>query len=870
MSTHAPSPPLSSVGPETLPVCTGAVVAAIAQRSVVAAIAQRSVVAAIAQRSVVAAIAQRSVVAAIAQRFVVAAIAQRSVVAAIAQRSVVAAIIGTSELLPSRRVASAQRCEYEIKMDKARCLWDAAVHVDICPSSCCGQAESFGSPTTPTLRQNSVLPFKSALYAYPFTIRDVALSIEPNAAVRRDTNVTLRCRAVVSVSGQETLSREYTVYKDSSTVYTKTSGTSEDLFYLLPQARVSNSGKYKCALNIQGKQLSSPTRKLTVTGLSKPLLHLNKGVVSEGEELTARCTAPGETGSIFFYFYEGTKEILEKQVNSNQAEAKLHLDGVGIHRIRCSYTVLISPDSFPSNESDVVTVSVKELPIAAVLEIAPHSKIYEGDLLFISCTVSNYLSSSENVHLYLSQGTKLLGSGDGNVNHSMVALADAPGDIECKLEMETIVRTATRTVLVTELFSTPTLTMAPAEVFQKEYLTLTCSSERYAPERLQKEELSYTLAPPHSLLPRDAGVFSGRVLPYEFNYTCGATARGIVKHSRTLTVRPKVSVSPPKISVVGRAVLGQPFRILCRSDAGSLPINYTLLEEYAPLGTVRVERPSQQALFSVTISRTEHIRRYMCEAQNSPKEGELSPRLGAAVVEPLTEPTLIAGSDKSPDLPDVSEGDHLYLICGVKGTPPITFKWYRVGSELPLYATTSHDTSADYQVRSLAKEHGGSYYCEAVNHANNVVRSDPVTIRVGLALWKKGVIGGFCSLALLVSVLVLVLCCRSKRASVDRAEVSVWTKRPPDAGERDHSVAPGEPDVEYSEVVHPRPVDPDRVPLRKGTDTVYSELQSAPQGAAERRDHGSVEYAELNSEQPDIKSCSPDAHDCKDVPSPMD
>lgn len=94
------------------------------------------------------------------------------------------------------------------------------------------------------------------------------------------------------------------------------------------------------------------------------------------------------------------------------------------------------------------------------------------------------------------------------------------------------------------------------------------------------------------------------------------------------------------------------------------------------------------------------------------------------LLEPLTHVTLTV----IPDLPDISEGDHLYLICGTKGTPPITFKWYRVGTEQPLEATTSYRNNTDYQIPFLSKDHSGRYYCEAVNHANNVVRSDRVSI----------------------------------------------------------------------------------------------------------------------------------------------
>lgn len=82
--------------------------------------------------------------------------------------------------------------------------------------------------------------------------------------------------------------------------------------------------------------------------------------------------------------------------------------------------------------------------------------------------------------------------------------------------------------------------MSPAEVFQRDYMTLTCQSESYASERIKREELTYTLEPPDSpLTPKKPGVFSGSALQFDFNYTCVARARGITKPSETLTVRPK-------------------------------------------------------------------------------------------------------------------------------------------------------------------------------------------------------------------------------------------------------------------------------------------------------------------------------------------
>ncbi|CAN9510781.1 unnamed protein product [Ophioblennius macclurei] len=693
-----------------------------------------------------------------------------------------------------------------------------------------------------------------------FTIRAVSLWVEPEQEVTRDTNVTLRCQAVVSSSGSEALVREYSVYKDGAKVYAKTTSSSEDFLYQLPATRVSNSGKYRCEVAIEGKTMSSESSKLTVAGLSRPSLHLNKGVVTEGEELTAHCSAPGETGSIFFYFHDGAKEIREERVNANQVDVKLRFSSIGIHRIRCSYTVLITPDSSKSQESNAVVVSVREFSISPVLEVSPSDQVYEGERLHLLCTLRGLPHGDQNVQLYLSQGTDLLSTGTTRVNHSMVALSKGPTiSFECRLEMGFLVKSATKTISVTELFSAPTLTVSPAQVFQREDMTLTCWSENVASEMLDRKDLTY------SLYPRDlplggAGIgrFSGKALLHVFNYTCSAKAKGIEKFSQTLTVRPRVSVSTPKISVQGKAVLGQPVHILCESDFGSLPINYTLLWGFQEVEVRSVRLPLDKAIFTVSISKAEELSKYMCEAKNSHREAPLSKRLNATVIEPLSQPTLTV----IPKPQEASEGDNLVLICGVHGTPPVTFKWFRVGWAEPLNTTTTEERHKDYQLPLLAKEHSGTYYCEAVNYANNVVRSEQVTIQVRMALWKKALMGGAGLVAAaLLAAAACVLFFRSKRVRVKGAAVSVWSERKPDPEndddddddddeDEDDCLQPNEPEVEYTEVVHPHSADAARGPVRRGAETVYSELQGAPppHGADDHLHYGSVDYASLNGD----------------------
>lgn len=92
------------------------------------------------------------------------------------------------------------------------------------------------------------------------------MTVEPRSTVARDTNVTLRCSATISTSGQEQVTREYRIYKDGETIYNKTSRTSEDLVYHLRDARFSDSGKYRCSVRVRGEEKKSDEETLTVNG----------------------------------------------------------------------------------------------------------------------------------------------------------------------------------------------------------------------------------------------------------------------------------------------------------------------------------------------------------------------------------------------------------------------------------------------------------------------------------------------------------------------------------------------------------------------------------------------------------------------------
>ncbi|XP_053713579.1 uncharacterized protein pecam1b isoform X3 [Synchiropus splendidus] len=674
-------------------------------------------------------------------------------------------------------------------------------------------------------------------------VREVNLTIEPSSEVISGTDVMLRCRAVVD--GAQGLSREYTIYKGSAPIYTKTTSSSEDLLHPLTEVQISDKGRYWCKVDVQGVEVTSHITALLVR-VATPQLQLDSTELTEGEVLTARCTAPGETGRFIFNLYDNSEYVLEKRVDTNDAEFNYTLMTAGNHTIHCSYEVIVQDVSTNSAESNKVTVLVTDLGISPVLEINPLGEIYEGDQLNLSCTYVTSLNHGDKIVLNLWHGSKPLSYGGNRIDYSMTVMAEDSREFECWLIMGTIHKSDKKLVSVMDLFSAPTLTVTPAEVFPEDPMTLTCRSESFAAERINKEDLTYSLEPAAEFMrEQHVGVFHGFAPTFAFNSTCVAAARNIIKSSLPLMIRPNVHVSTPKMTVMERAVQGRPFRILCQSDVGSLPINYTLYQDLQPVDYFTVSRPEQQAIFTVTVSSSEEMQQFLCEAQNKKGIKNLSTKLNDTLIVPLSHPTLTVIPVES----EVSEDDDLYLICGVKGSPPVTFKWYLVGIDEPLATNTSDKNTSHYLIKGLRTGQSGTYICEAINYANNVVRSAPVVITVRMALWKKVSIGASVSLLVVALIAVAVGFFASRREN--RAEVGVWSERPSRAASAVESRAmTAEPDVEYTEVVHPQPKDPARAPLRKGTDTVYSELQTSSHGAADLQGYSAIRRGKWLSEFP--------------------
>ncbi|XP_042576835.1 platelet endothelial cell adhesion molecule-like isoform X2 [Cyprinus carpio] len=711
------------------------------------------------------------------------------------------------------------------------------------------------------------------------TIDHVTLTVLPANNVESGTDVILRCEASVSQSLSQTLTYFFRLLQNDQVIYTKNISTSV-MEHSLSSARVSNSGHYQCSVHIYDKHKMSNSLSLSVTGLQTPMLKVKSDIVSEGEDITATCSAPEETGNMIFYFFENDLEVKRVTSNSNSVKTILTTQKRTEIYLQCAYMVMMHPNAGFSNKSNKVKVIVRDLDvITPQISISPKGNVVEGDMVQITCKV-NYPSDLE---LYLTKNNTVLHESHTTFRKSLVVRAEDSGEYVCKAEKGSVQKMAVSPLHVAELFSKPILRMSPDEVFEGERFTLTCSSNVISSVKIGKADIKYVLLKDGQRISAVAKYEDTASPATNGKYYCMATAKKVYKTSSLHDVKAKVPVSAPVVYAVDEVIVGKTFRISCEAENGTLPITYTLLKTRIPVAHRRVVEAADRAIFNITsISFPEDINTFTCQAYNGGSSfSKTSEPLRAPVIVPVSRPVL------EPKELTVTEGSDLPLICRVhQGTYPITFTWYHNRVMLLSSIQKLRSLEGRHVIKDIDRDQRGDYYCEASNYASEPKKSYPARIGVSLAQWKKAVIGVFCILLLVAIVIVLTVFFKNmshQRRQKQEAELSVKPSRPKSGDPmrisltldiEDNTTLNGTPCVmgrnvwsenvsgsdsddhtdEESELVQPQEVDPSReVPEMKSIEPEYSvqhtEIQVSTPGVSEQADGAALEYAQLNNSE---------------------
>ncbi|XP_058258266.1 platelet endothelial cell adhesion molecule isoform X3 [Hemibagrus wyckioides] len=639
-----------------------------------------------------------------------------------------------------------------------------------------------------------------------FILKSVELHVMPARDVDRGTRLTLTCIANIGHSG--TLPPlQFSVYKDynkHNSVHISQTNTSNEVTFSIPNARASDSGSYQCEVKVNSQYRDSLIVQISVKGLQTPVLSVDKQDVTEGDTVSITCRAEGERGDLFVVIHNGSSKLYQEQSSTSKVQKNLRFDHMGKAELSCSYSIQLGSTVLSSNSSNVVSVVVRELDFKPTIRVFPSEQVIEGETVHILCGLEGSDHGHVSPSLSLSKGLHLFKIPE----YQTVVQANDSGRYECIAELRNVFKSVYANLTVKELFSTPILTITPAEVFEGQQFTITCRSQEVALERIGHHDMKYSIyRNDQELGSRNSRHIDTASSRTNGNYTCAARVNDTIKWSYRTPFMAKVLVSKPNISTFGEVILGRPFSIECRSDRGSLPITYTLKQNNMPLEPIRVFKPLQKAIFNTSIHDEKQIREFRCEAQNNGvSSAVMSDALHARVRVPVQKPNLTTIPE------NIRENDEVNFMCFVKNvTPPIIFTLYRDNRPV------SNKTETKHYFSDLRLVQSGSYHCGAWNGAGDEEMSNKILIKVKMARWKEGLIVCVCLLCVFGLAFLFLRCYRAKRVKVTGSNgTGIWSERPSVLDSTEV-----EANVEYTEVLHLQAADPARVPLRKGTDTFH-------------------------------------------------
>uniref|UniRef100_A0A8B9FUW3 Platelet endothelial cell adhesion molecule n=1 Tax=Amazona collaria TaxID=241587 RepID=A0A8B9FUW3_9PSIT len=476
----------------------------------------------------------------------------------------------------------------------------------------------------------------------------------------------------------------------------------DDARYEVPMARSSDTGEYECTVEAGGKTKSSNSLHVWVTGMTKPILTAEKKEVLEGEVVKLRCELPEEVPPLYFYF---------RKIKMNSTPKEKYVFEAYKNYSEVEFSVeegdnILQFDCFGKRhvqrEFDSSEHSNKTLVTVREPFIKPT----------LSVKPSRNITEGDRIQLECS---------------TVVARMR---DIEIILQKNKTILNSVRDEKVLKYSAVATLEDSG------EYL---CKVEQGRASKSTKVNVVVSELFPKPTL---------------------AASMNKLDENRELTLSCSISgFQRAKFSVLRRNSNGDVLLETSRNLTMRVSVNDTgsYICKAEVKGIVKESKPIRINVYGELIKM---FRTQWCQisCHSLPFAGA-----GNVLQTFHSSPTLSVVSG----LPEVVLGRPLQLICrSARGTPPITFKFYKgnVTKE-----TVTNDTYATviWRKGTMSRQDTGTYYCMASNRANVDVKSHPITISVILASWQKGVIVAFVliSIAGAVTLALWWFLCKKKKGN---------------------------------------------------------------------------------------------------------
>uniref|UniRef100_A0A8D0VEY3 Platelet endothelial cell adhesion molecule n=1 Tax=Sus scrofa TaxID=9823 RepID=A0A8D0VEY3_PIG len=588
-----------------------------------------------------------------------------------------------------------------------------------------------------------------------FTINSIHMEMLPGQEVHNGENLTLQCIVDVSTTSSVKPQHQVLFYKDD-VLFHNVSSTKNTESYFISEARVYNSGRYKCTVILNNKEKTTAEYKVVVEGVSNPRVTLDKKEVIEGGVVKVTCSVPEEKPPVHFIIEKfelnvrDVKQRREKTAN-NQNSVTLEFTVEEQDRVilfSCQANVIFGTrvEISDSVRSDLVTV--RESFSNPKFHISPKGVIIEGDQLLIKCTIQVTHQAQSFPEIIIQKDKEIVAhSRNGSeAVYSVMATVEHNSNYTCKVEASRISKVSSIMVNITELFSRPKLKSSATRLDQGESLRLWCSIPGAPPEA------NFTIQKGGMMMLQDQNLTKVASEWDSGTYTCVAGIGKVVKRSNEVQIAVCEMLSKPSIfhDSGSEVIKGQTIEVSCQSINGTSPISYQLLKGSDLLASQNVSS-NEPAVFKDNPTKDVE---YQCIADNCHSHaGMPSKVLRVKVIAPVEEVKLSILLSE-----EVESGQAIVLQCSVKeGSGPITYKFYKEKENKPFHQVTLNDTQAIWHKPKASKDQEGQYYCLASNRATpskNFLQSNILAVRVYLAPWKKGLIA-VVVIAVIIAVLLL-------------------------------------------------------------------------------------------------------------------
>ncbi|XP_058871358.1 Fc receptor-like protein 2 [Acipenser ruthenus] len=491
------------------------------------------------------------------------------------------------------------------------------------------------------------------------------------------------------------------------------------------------------------------TSTLSLSNVTRPdgrvFLQTPPQPVFEGDSLTLRCHVRGYTANRVV-FYKDNKEL------QSRADTELSVDRVsksdeGSYKCKAEWRWY----STYSGVSAELRVSVRERPQAVLTREPAWTQIYESERVTLRCQVQagytdwrfTWYKAERNGPVTQDYYSSI----DGDRFTISSATGDHSGEYTCKGERTgnpSYSKTSNAlTLRVSELFSTPTLTVLPgASVWEGEAVTLQCGAHI----NKQGTQLQYRYSKDNGTV-RGAGSLDQHSIPAAGlrdtgRYQCEVEAAGTGLKKRSASVSLTVREGRPKPALswepAGEIFEGDTVTLSCVVEGGSGGWRYLWYKDRQGAPVYQTDSSSGTgAGYTISAAALSHSGEYWCGAGRgrNTSYSQYSHPIWVNVTALFSRVTLTASPGAT-----VKEGEALNLTCeaAVKKKPRPELHYTIVRDGEPV---TNSTDSALYSIAITEKSHTGSYTC-AVESQGVEKSSQELHIEVQTS-WHSAAAAGF-------------------------------------------------------------------------------------------------------------------------------